>query len=101
MKNVQNNMLSASSGIVLWSLIFYIGLHTLFYSIEQLHYHFCTPCGFSGFLQSFFTSRSTMCYALKVASWHTSNASANMMYLILSVIGGALTNGIMNSSKRT
>jgi hypothetical protein len=74
-----------------YSVLFYVMFHTMFYTLEQIHYNFCTPYGISGFIQSFFTSRSTICYALKTVSWHTSNASSNMMYVIISLLGGYFT----------
>jgi hypothetical protein len=77
--------------IFLYSMLFYIMFHTMFYILEQIHYNFCTPYGFSGFIQSFFTSQSTICHSLKTISWHTSNASSNMMYIVISIFGGYFT----------
>lgn len=72
-------------------LFYYLLLHTLFYGLEQLHYNFCTPCGFTGFITSIFTSRSSMCKALRTISWHASDASANVMYAGISLLGSMLT----------
>lgn len=84
-----------------FSLFFYIILHTLFYVIEQLHHSYCTPCGVQGFIQSFFTNQSTLCSGLKAVSWHTSNASANMMSIFVSLIGGYITSTFTNHHTQT
>lgn len=97
-KNCSKGGVLSKSGItILCTILFYISLHTLFYIIEQIHYSFCTPYGLSGFIQSFFTSRSAVCDTLKTVSWHASNASANMLYFGLSLIGGVL----VGNTKRT
>lgn len=95
-KSIKTSM--SSLKITLYSGFFFIALHTIFYCIEQLHYSFCTPYGLSGFVQSFFTSRSTICNALKVVSWHASAASVNMMSLSVSVIGGVIMNKLLTGT---
>jgi len=91
-ENAHRPVLIAPLRIGFYSLGYFVLLHTTFYCIEQLHCNFCTPFGWSGFIQSFFTSQSTICTTLKVLSWHASLASLNMMSLSVSLIGALLTN---------
>jgi len=87
-------LISSPIRISLYSILLFVVLHTIFYSFEQLHYNFCTPCGFTGFIRSFFTNQSTICNALKVVSWNASVASSGMMSLTISIIGGVVMNSI-------
>ena len=73
--------------IGLWTILCFIVLHTIFWTIEQIHYSYCTPCGFHGFLQSFFTSRSIICNSLRTVSIFASDASANSICFLISLIG--------------
>lgn len=90
-KNVFVGTVGTYFKLMMCSLLYYLLLHTVFYTLEQIHYNFCTPCGISGYITSLFTSRSSMCKALRTVSWHASDASANVIYAAVSLLGSMLT----------
>ena len=64
--------------------------HLVFWSIEQLHYRWCTGSGLYGFLQSMMTNQSGMCKALRQVSEMASSSSSNALYAIVTVMSTKL-----------
>lgn len=76
-------ILSTLSQFLLW----YVMCHTIYWSIEQIRYKWCVPCGFSGYVHSLVVSQSLVCRLLTETSKAMSNHQLSSITMLSSFIG--------------
>ena len=81
-QNVQP-VLSTVIQFAMW----YVTFHTIYWSVEQLRFMWCIPCGFSGYIHSLVVSQSLVCRLLTETSKAMSNHQLSYITMLSSFIG--------------
>lgn len=68
-------------------LLWYIMYHTIYWSIEQLRFSWCVPCGIAGYVQSLIVSQSLLCRLLTNISQAMADQQLNTITMLSSFIG--------------
>lgn len=72
---------------ILQFCMWYMLFHTIYWSIEQLRFTWCVPCGFTGYMQSLVTSQSLVCRLLTTTSKTMSDHQLSTITMLSSFIG--------------
>lgn len=80
---------------VLW----YLGFHTLYWSVEQLRFTWCVPCGLTGYLHSLVASQSLVCRFLTSASKTMADQQLSTITMLSSFIGAKIVGSQILGSK--
>ena len=68
-----------SGNQMIYYIVTFLLLHTTFFTLEHVHYKYCVPSGFSGYLHSMFSSNSPPCVTLR---WISTSLSTSIISLI-------------------
>ena len=73
-------------------MMLFLGMHTVFWTVEQTYFSWCVQSGMSGWIYSMITNQSIMCTGLRKLSTSASNATASIWFGIISWGGLKLLN---------
>ena len=86
-KKIYETAFHPSITITCQFIMWYVTVHTFYWSIEQLRFKWCVPCGFSGYFQSLVVNQSLVCKLLTETSKIMSNYQFNTITMLSSFVG--------------
>ena len=86
-KYIYQNGIHPTISIMCQFILWYILMHTAYWSIEQLRFMWCVPCGFSGYFQSLIVNQSLVCKLLTETSKIMGDYQWNTITMLSSFVG--------------
>lgn len=80
-----------SGNQLIYYIVTFLFLHTSFFMLEHVHYKYCVPSGFAGYLHSIFASNSPPCVTLRWISTSLSTTIISLISLIGPIIIASIT----------